>query len=158
MIDFTTGSVTTATVDSTAIVGTGTSWTAKMDDQRWIRITDSNSANTGDGEWYEISSIADGTHLVLKENYAGTSISGGTAVYIIGQVSQLPEDFQMIPLYYAIWIYWATIGGDQNKAMQYKTLYDEGIRDMNSTLSKSQDPVLDNDEVYQSNPNLFVTS
>lgn len=141
LADYTTGTITTAVNGSTTIVGSGTSWTAKMADRR-IRITDSNTANTGDGEWYEIKSITDATHLVLKKKYEGISIVAGSATHTIGQISVLPEDYQMLPVYGAVFDYWAQ--QNDNRAIIYDTKYKEMLKDMKKMFSSQSDnPVLD---------------
>lgn len=103
--DYTTGTITTATNGSTAIVGSGTSWTAQMTG-RYIRITYSDTANTGDGLWYEIASVTDTTHLTLTRAYGGTSISAGSAAYTIGQMPLLPEAFHDLPWMWSAATYW----------------------------------------------------
>lgn len=100
--DYSTGNILTATTDSTAIVGTGTTWATSMAG-RYIRITESDTANKGDGYWYEIASVTDTTHLVLKAPYQGTAIVAGSAAYVIGQITYEPEAYQMAPIYRAVW-------------------------------------------------------
>jgi hypothetical protein len=152
--DYTTGTITTATNGDETITGSGTSWTAKMAGQ-WLRITDSNTANTGDGEWYEIESVTDATHLELVNTYNGTSISAGSGAYTIGQVSEIPEDYQMIPIYDCIGDYWAKEDNDKAK------FYYEQARNLTQEMknmfsSKEEDPSLEDDEEIR-NPNLFIT-
>lgn len=103
--DYTTGNITTATNGSTAIVGSGTSWTDQMVG-RWIRITYSNSTNTGDGLWYEISEVGSATTITLVRKYGGNSIATGSASYTIGQMPLLPEAYQDLPWIYAAGVYW----------------------------------------------------
>lgn len=100
--DYTTGSIVTATLDSTAVVGSGTSWNASMIGE-WIRVTRTSSANGGDGYWYEIAAVADTTHLTLKKPYQGASIAAGSAAYTIGQITYEPESYQMAPIYRTLW-------------------------------------------------------
>jgi hypothetical protein len=103
--DYTTGTITTATNGSTAIVGSGTSWNASMTG-RWIRITYSDAANVGDGRWYEIAGVTSATGITLTKAYGGTSIAGGSAAYTIGQMPLLPESFHDLPWVYAAGQYW----------------------------------------------------
>jgi len=157
--DYTTGGVLTATNASTAIVGTGTTWTTSMAG-RFIRITESDTANKGDGYWYEISSVTDSTHLTLVKPYAGTSISAGNAAYTIGQVGLIPEDFQETPVLLATYKYWLGPGNNRAKAKEYKDLAAELLKAFfKEYSSKSTSPVLDYGvgEVEPTNPNLYVT-
>lgn len=125
--DYTTGGVLTATQGSTAIVGTSTTWTSAMAG-RYIRITDSDTANKGDGLWYEIASVGSATTLTLVSEYQGTSISAGNAAYTIGQTSMIPEDHQMTSVYRAVENYFTFMQPDPNRAAQAKTLYSEAIK------------------------------
>jgi len=103
--DYTTGNILTTVNSDETITGSGTSWNASMVGS-WIRITSSSSANGGDGLWYEISSVTSTTVLELVKPYGGTAITAGSADYIIGQMSLLPENFQDMPWIYASACYW----------------------------------------------------
>lgn len=116
--DYTTGNIATATNGSAAIVGSGTSWTAQMAG-RYIRVTYSDTANTGDGLWYEIASVTDTTHLTLVRNYGGTSISAGSAAYTIGQMPLLPEAFHDLPWMWAAGDYWQKEADNDGRAKFY---------------------------------------
>ena len=154
--DYTTGGILTATSGSTLVVGTTTVWTTKMAD-RWVKITDSNTANAGDGEWYEISSVSSGTTLVLKRNYDGVDISSANAAYTIGQMGALPEEFQELPVYRALWIYFTSSQPNAAKAALYKNLYQEGLMEMKSEYSDlNTDPSIEDGGIDTINPNLFV--
>ena len=63
--DYTTGTVTTAA--STAVVGSGTAWTANMAGRYFYDLT--GQATTA----YKIASVTDATHLVLATAYTGTA-------------------------------------------------------------------------------------
>lgn len=54
--------------DGTGVVGTGTTWTAAMVG-RSILLEDF---------WYDITAVADGTHLTIGSLYLGTTLSGAT--------------------------------------------------------------------------------
>jgi hypothetical protein len=64
---YATGSVAISN-DGTGVVGTGTTWTAAMIGQS-ILLEDF---------WYEITAVADGTHLTIGSAYLGTTLSGAT--------------------------------------------------------------------------------
>lgn len=124
--DYTTGTVVTATTDSKAIVGNGsTVWTASMAG-RYIRITETNAANGGDEYWYEIASVQDANHLTLTKPYQGTSIAVGTAAYIIGQITYEPETYQMAPIYRAVAQWW-DFKEDMALSSRYWKAYDGGV-------------------------------
>lgn len=125
--DYTTGTITSIANSATTVTGSGTTWTAQMAG-RYIRITDSNTANTGDGYWYEISSVTSATVLELVSPYNGTSISAGTAAYAIGQTSIIPEDHQMTPIYRAVENYFSYIQPEVARAQQAKVNYQEAMR------------------------------
>lgn len=109
MADYTTGTIVSIANGATTVTGSGTSWTAQMTG-RWIRITYSNTANTGDGLWYEISSVTNSTTLELVRAYGGTSISAGSAAYTIGQMPLLPESFHDLPWLFSAGSYWQKEG------------------------------------------------
>ena len=120
LADYTTGTITSIANGGTAVVGSSTVWTAKMAGM-WIQITDSSTANTGDGEWYEIDSVTSATALVLKMPYQGIAIAVGTGAYTIGQVSLLPEDMQLLPVFEALVAYFTSIKPDNAKKQEYKS-------------------------------------
>jgi hypothetical protein len=103
--DYSTGNVVSIANGGTAMVGTGTSWTGNMVG-RFLSVTLGNAANTGDGVWYEIGAVADGTDLTLLRAYGGLAISAATAPYAIGQMSYLPDEFHDTPVYKAAATYW----------------------------------------------------
>lgn len=119
--DNTTGTITTATTGSTTVVGSGTSWHALMAG-RFIRITEADSANSGDDEWYEIASVTNTTTIVLVKPYLGASIAAGSAALTIGQTIPLPDGYQEIPIYRAVQIYYSKI--DQARYVHFKNMAD----------------------------------
>lgn len=102
--DYTTGTIVSIANGGTAVVGSGTTWTADMVG-RYIRITETSAANTGDGYWYEIGSYTSATSIGLLKPYEGTSIAAGAAAYIIGQTSFIPEAYDLAPIYRALALY-----------------------------------------------------
>lgn len=106
------------------ITGTATSWTTGMVD-RYIKITNTSAANGGDGFWYQIKEVIDSTHISLYKPYTGTAITAGTATYIIGQMSVIPEAYDIAPVYRAAAIYWRD-KGSLEKAKNFWLLYDGG--------------------------------
>ena len=156
--DYTTGTIITATNGNATIVGSGTSWTSKMNG-RWIQIADSNSTNTGDGLWYQILSVTNTTTLTLVGVYNGPSIVAGSSSYVIGQTSLVPETYQMLPVYRAVEMYYTTINPDKDRAGQFKLKYSEGLKRMIADWGeKSTSPVIDYGPVQDAvkNPNLYI--
>lgn len=103
--DYTTGTITTATNGSRVITGNATAWSAGMVGM-WLRITAGAGANLGDGLWYQVASVDSATQLTLVREYAGVSITAGSAAYILGDCSAIPEKYQIGPVYYAVAEYW----------------------------------------------------
>lgn len=154
--DYTTGQILTATNGSTIIVGTSTSWTPKMNG-RSLRVTNSDATNTGDGVWYEISSVTNGTTLVLEREYSGPSITSGTAVYTIGELYPLPEDFHALPIYRAAEIYYSSVNPNANQVAVFKTLYQEGLERMRREYgNKTIDPTYGTQDRVMENPNNYI--
>lgn len=154
--DYTTGTIVTATNGSAAITGSGTSWTAGMVGS-YIRITSGNAANLGDGQWYEISAVGSTTTLTLAAVYQGTSIVTGSAAYTIGNVSAIPEKFQIAPIYFAAAEYWRK-QDDEARADRLEQKYTEMLDLMiNEEGTKSSSVVVDDGfPTPRINPNLAV--
>lgn len=155
--DFSTGTILTATNGSTALVGTTTAWVANFIG-RFIRITNTDIANTGDGVWYEISTVPSATSITLSKNYNGTSIVAGTATYLIGEVGILPENFQILSVYDAVAIYYQR-RGEATQAREWERKYNEMLKQLKTEHgSKSTSvSVLESDNISQKNSNLYVT-
>jgi hypothetical protein len=126
-----------------AVVGSGTLWTDKMAG-RFIRITDSDTTNTGDGFWYEIASVGSATTLTLLRPYEGTAIAAGSAAYTIGQMSVIPESYDVAPVYRAAAIYWTH--ADDKRADRFWRLYDGGYEaGLSNTIGGMLGKMLDDD-------------
>lgn len=141
------------------VTGSGTSWTNNMAG-RWLNIPETASNTTsGDNKWYQILSVQSSTSLTLYNDYQGRNVS--TAVYTIGQVPILPEDYQDLALWRALMIYYTSIVPDAAQAKGYQTLYETGKEVLDFEFgSKSTNPVLTPPNAPTFNPNLFprVTS
>lgn len=124
MEDYTAGTITSLANGGTAIVGSGTTWTADMVG-RYIMITETQAAGGGDGFWYEIGSFTDATHIGLLKPYEGTTIAAATAAYTIGEVPVIPEAYQPAILYRSIALYWEN-KEEVGKAKTYWLKYDGG--------------------------------
>ena len=122
--DYTTGTIVSVANGGTAIVGSGTTWTADMVG-RYIQITQTTAANGGDGFWYEIGTFTDATHIGLTKPYEGTAIAAGSATYTIGQVPVVPQAYQPAIVYRAVALYWQQ-QGELDRAKTYWMMYDGG--------------------------------
>jgi hypothetical protein len=123
--DYSTGTVVSIANGAKAVVGNGTTWTASMAG-RYIKIIESNTALKGDGEWYEIASVESATSLTLSKPYEGTAIAAGAAAYVIGQMSLIPEEYDIAPVYRAVALYYQTedVTGISDR---FWRMYDGGV-------------------------------
>lgn len=155
--DFSTGNVSAITSGSTTVTGASTSWTVPMAG-RFLRVTHTNTAGaSGDGQWYEISSVASSTSIVLTKAYNGTTITANTA-YKIGQMSFLPEEHQNLPVYKALQIYFMSVQPEPVRSQMYGQLYEDGVMRLKADhLDKTHNVVVEDIGVTQINPNLTVT-
>ncbi len=150
--DYTTGTVA-VTSGSPNITFSGSSLAANMAG-RWINF----AFPTGDNNWYQISTVNTGAGTaVLMNNYTGTTGSGIT--FTIGDVPMLPEDYQDLPLYRALEVYYTSLVPDKNRAAVWKKLYDDGYAQLEQDYGqKTTSPVLTDTEAPVYNPNLFASS
>jgi hypothetical protein len=122
--DYTTGNIVSVANGATTIVGSGTTFTADMVG-RYIQITETTAANAGDGFWYEIGGWTNATTIDLKKPYEGTSIVAGSAAYTIGQMSAIPEAYDVGPCYRSAALWWQN-QNDLVRAKSYWMQYDGG--------------------------------
>lgn len=155
--DYTTGGILTLAAAGTPVTGTGTSWATSMAG-RYIRITYSDTANKGDGLWYEISSVASTTSLTLVRAYGGTAISAGNAAYTIGQMPLLPENYHDLPAIGGAADYWAQ-NDNLTRAADYEEKWNTRVAELVRDWSNVSDNyVIDDgrpDEII--NPNLTIS-
>ncbi|GAC1413750.1 MAG: hypothetical protein NVSMB66_6160 [Candidatus Doudnabacteria bacterium] len=115
--DYTTGTIT-GTNGTNTITGAGTAWTPGMVGQF---IQPNNT-----GFWYEITGQT-ATTLTLRYNLTKT-VTAGTA-YTISECIPLPDGFEDLPLYYALYNYGASKENDKLYKM-YKAEYEEGLKSL----------------------------
>jgi hypothetical protein len=109
-----TGGTITATNGSATITGVGTTFAAS--NVGWkIKLPDNF--------WYEVESVASATSLTISKLYEGATASGAT--YRLGQVSIIPEGFQLLPVYYGAMTHYLMLEKPE-KAAPFKRLWDEG--------------------------------
>lgn len=132
------------------ITGSGTTFTSLMPN-RWLNVAQSAG---GDDRWYQIKSFTDPTHLTLWNDYQGPDVSGGA--YTIGEVPILPEDYQDLALYRALWVYHTSIVPQPAQAKGFQELYEAGKSILDYEFgSKTTNPVLTPPNAPVFNPNLF---
>lgn len=153
----------TGTANSNIITGIGTTWKTNfigstannlsvLNQNLWFRI----NSPAGDGNWYQISTLNTETSLTLMNNYEGSTVVG--ASYTIGQMPLLLEDFQDIPVYKPLTIYFSTINKDETKLSEMKQLLKEGIEKLDDYCgTKSLNVNLARPAVGE-NPNLYSQS
>lgn len=123
--DYSVGTIVSIANAGTVVVGSGTTWTADMVG-RYIKINQTTAANGGDGFWYEIGSFTNATTIGLVKSYEGTSIAVGSATYTIGQVSPIPEAYDISVVYRSAALYWQD-KGNTTKSERFWRMYDGGV-------------------------------
>ncbi len=159
VIDLSIADLTSPTVTSIANGGTAMVVSAGLTAQmvgRWVRITYSDTANKGDGLWYEIAGIGSATTLTLTRAYGGVSITAGAAACTIGQMPLLPESFQNTPWIGAVADYWQKESG--NRAVAYLNQYAREEKDLINSWSAPTGSMVIDDGFDQQiiNPNLTI--
>lgn len=150
--DYVTGTATATNLSST-VSGNGTTWTADMAG-RWITFTSA----LGDTNWYEIASVTNTTTLLLVNQYQGQTMSGN-GTYIIGEMPLLAEDYQDLPVYRALSIYYTSRVPNPTTATLYSDLYKEGLEKLDAEFgSKSWSVAITPADQEINNPNLFTRS
>jgi len=132
--DYITGTVTTVNADETA-TGSGTTWnsTATVRPGDWFVQTDANAEPVGN--WYEIDSITDATHLELKRTWNDTAIAAST--YKIGQTPFGPPEGHELRAWGALADYFAGFKQSQSKAQGWNNMFWTGDY---SNTSRMRDP------------------
>jgi hypothetical protein len=123
--DYTIGTIVSIANGGTALVGSGTTWTADMVG-RYVKITETTAANGGDGFWYQIGAYTSATALTLSKPYEGTSIAAGSAAYTIGQCAVIPEAYDVGVVYRSTALYWDN-QNDLARGKTYWMKYDGGM-------------------------------
>lgn len=156
--DYTTGTVDVITNNATTVTGAATTWTASFIG-RFLNIPPSNTATaSGDGLWYEIASRASNTSIGLTLPYLGTSLTTPAgATYTIGDCMIIPEQFQILPVYRAVAVYYTSINPNSDRAQEYSSMYNSLLSVMKEEQGpKSESPVLNSSALHLTNPNDFV--
>lgn len=157
--DYTTGTITTTANAGvvTTVTGSGTTWTTAMIG-RFIRITEDDTALTGDGIWYEIATVPSSTTLTLVRTYQGTALAAASASYTIGELSLIPEPHEQLPIFEALNLYFTSTDPDVGKAQLYGEKFKEGYMQMFTDYGSKTNVVLDDGGDRQPiNPNLLIS-
>lgn len=157
--DYVTGTVT-ATNGSPTITGSSTGFVTNylpsagsvLNLNLWIKIT----PPSGDGNWYQISSLDSATSLTLVNDYTGGSTSG--ASFTIGQMPLLLEDFHDLLVYRALVIYFSTINPQPEKVQEFKELYAQGISMLDNYAGSKSVNVNLRTYINTNNPNKYPQS
>lgn len=121
--DYTTGTVT-ATLNSTTITGSGTTWTAAMVN-RWFIMND--PLKQGQGFPYRISAFSSTTSLTLETSYQGVTASAAT--YKIGEAPELPDEVHIHLSNGVVSDYYAGPRSDIKKATWFNNIFWTGDGD-----------------------------
>lgn len=127
--DYQNGSVSTATVGSTSITGTSTSWNTTGKFPLNVDVTPYNlylSINPpyGDGIWYLISRFNSDTSLTLVNPIVSApAVSNVSHNYSIAQLPLLQEDFHDTIVHGALMYYFSSIVPDEEKFKQFENRY-----------------------------------
>jgi hypothetical protein len=159
-IDLNTADITTSTITTLANAGTALTVSGGLTVQMagfWIRPTFSTTANTGDGQWYELASVTNATTATLVRPYGGVSITAGTAASTIAQLPLLPESAQDLPEIYASYRYW--MKEKDERAAGFKDMLSDGVSTLFTTYGFNDLSFVldDGEDKYILNPNLTIS-
>lgn len=87
----------TVTNGSTTVTSTGSTFTSQL---VGLQVQFTGITNL---TWYEIVEVPDSSTLTLKSAYTGSSASG--LAFRIGQVSILPQEYDDVPIHYALGLF-----------------------------------------------------
>lgn len=119
---YTTGTIV-ATNGSTTITGSGTTFTSAMVG-RYFKVDDV----TSDGNWYRITGFTSSAVVTIENKYDGATTS--SKAFIIAETFALPEDMQMLPLYYTMMHYYLGYrqDKDEKRLALWETRYNAGMK------------------------------
>lgn len=158
--DYTTPGTVSVTRGSTAVTGSGTSWTATTNPQlesRWIQFVPTSSSSTsGDNLWYQIASVNSATSITLYQPYQGTTITATTAGnYTVGQMPIIAEDFQDMLVWKALQYYYTSIVDNAKKATEYLNIYNTKLAMLKEYSGTNTVNVNLSPKKRRGNPNLY---
>lgn len=118
---YTTGTITTTNMSAT-ITGSGTTFTQAMVG-RYIQVNDV----TGDGNWYRITGFSSATIITIENKYDGLTTGGVN--FVIAEIFSLPEEMQILPIYYCMMHYYLGYrqDKDEKRLALWETRYKSGL-------------------------------
>lgn len=159
--DYSTGTIATMTIGSTAVVGSATSWNSQF--PTGVDLTYANlflvvNPPNGDGLPYQIQRFNSGTSVTLVKPVVNAPNISGNTTYTIGQYPLLFPDFHDAILYGALRVYYSTIVKDEARYALFNGLFKEKTDLMEFYLSTKQinvdlsvSPILQNPNLFQQN-------
>lgn len=117
--DYTTGTIAVTNGDAT-VTGTGTTFTAAMVG-RYLKPTTSGD----DALWYKIDTFTSATSIELENVFGGTTGSGLS--YTIGQLPNIPEEYHVNIVDYALYRYYLR-RRDREIATMFKADFEIGMQ------------------------------
>lgn len=138
-VKYTTGTVS-LTNRSATVTGIGTNFQADMVN-RYFRL----NGTQGERLWYRVKEFMGSAELKLEQYYHGNDVT--EQPFIIAEIFALPEDCQMLPLYFAAWEWWLT-KGNSGKIGEFEKKYITGM----SIAKKTHATTTRNNIVNQNTP------
>jgi len=120
LADYTTGTIAAATNGDETVGGTDTAWATNAIGN-YMRI----DYTYGDFRWYEIDSITGVLALELVKGFEGTTFTGQTESYTIGEFSHVPGEFHPLLYFRPLALYYQHLE-DPTMAERYWRMYDGG--------------------------------
>ena len=158
--DYTTGTLSTLAAGSTSVTGVGTAWNTTGAYPLNKDLTGFNlhlriDPPEGDGIWYPIQSFESDTELTLLQPLQNVP-SATAASYTIGQLPLLEEDFQDMPVYGALKIYFSSIVENQSKYNQFAGEYQSRLDLLEAYAGTKSVNVDLGAQPVPNNPNLYI--
>jgi hypothetical protein len=131
------GTVTATTTNGSNVITLSSAIVTQNMVGRWFTVNDGS-----DGNWYQITTYNSSTSFNVDNDYAG--LSSSTAQFIIGQASQLPEDYMMALPYYASYNFYLkrkdleTAGFHKQEFMMLLDMYKKAYADKQTGVVTNQ--------------------
>jgi hypothetical protein len=158
--DYSTGTLSGLAAGGTSVTGVSSNWNTTgafplNTDLSFFNLALKITPPSGDGLWYPIQSFQSNTALTLLQPLQ-TVPSATAAVYTIGQLPLLQEDFQDMLVYGALKIYFSSIVVDQNKYNQFAGEYESRLNLLEAYAGTKSVNVDLGQQPIPNNPNLYI--